>query len=303
MSKIKFDPEMQLRRDKAAILEGYITEYLFKKQFLDSKDPETYSHGWWIGKYKNRKFLFVFREKLNHLDNDIINRFKDDYNCWQVVNYNGVLRFYDIDNDEISFSKDDFLGMYNSLYKGKPSKATKEVSNKERQDRCIKFFNEHQLLDDIALERDFVDNFLSVHFSSIINVDYFTKNDEGKYCVIEVKFKTEKPNGNFGLNKGEINLFDELSSKGFTILHVILYKDRQHKDLTILDYIDSNDIEKYWFYHYFKIEDIVSYGVAPEETSHDGNSKQEYGNIPKDIILNDERKIEFNVDLSVPEDA
>ena len=40
--------------DKETILEGYVSEYLFEKQFLDSKNKD-YTHGVWIAQLFNNK--------------------------------------------------------------------------------------------------------------------------------------------------------------------------------------------------------------------------------------------------------
>ena len=42
MFEFPYHAKKQILRDKHALLEGYVTEHLFKPQFLDAKPPELY---------------------------------------------------------------------------------------------------------------------------------------------------------------------------------------------------------------------------------------------------------------------
>ena len=289
MAANSFNPIEQLKRDKHTLLEGYVTEHLFKKQFLAGRTKEKYSHGWWTGMLRGKRFLFILKNNLNNIDKEIINTFKKDYECWQVLYTNEGLRRFINDDYSESLSETDFFEIYKLERKQLPLKATSETSNNQRQNRCIEYFKNHQLLNEIAVERNFADDFLSVFFSSIINIDYFTKNENDELCAIEIKFKNETFDGYFGIDAGPISLLLEIRSKGIKVYHVILYKDRDHKDMSIFDYIEDTTIDKAWYIHNFEKEDIVGYSEAPEKTSVDGKKKQSFGQIRKEVVLNGRR--------------
>ena len=54
----------QILRDKHTLLEGYVTEYLYKTQFLESR-PQNYTCGWWSAEVGGQRFFFVVKEKLS----------------------------------------------------------------------------------------------------------------------------------------------------------------------------------------------------------------------------------------------
>ena len=66
MAADSFNPIEQLKRDKHTLLEGYVTEHLFKKQFLAGRTIEEYSHGWWTGMLRGKRFLFILKDNLNN---------------------------------------------------------------------------------------------------------------------------------------------------------------------------------------------------------------------------------------------
>lgn len=87
--------------------------------------------------------------------------------------------------------------------------ASKETRNSERQNQSINFFKGNKILKKIATERRFANNFLTVYFRGMINIDMFTKKNE-QINVIEIKYKYESRDGYFGVNTGQMKMFEFL---------------------------------------------------------------------------------------------
>ncbi len=287
MKILKFNPIEQLKNDKDTLLEGYITEFLFKNQFLDNADkPVPYSHGWWSGFLKGKRIVFVLRNNLSPLDKEIITLLKSKYECWQVTYDNGNWFFLD---EDLRLTKSDFLVIYSLRKQSNSSGTADETKSEDRQNKCIDFFQNHQLLSEIAIERKFVDDFLSVYFSFVMNIDFFTKNSEGNICAIEVKFKSESQGGYFGIGPGQLIWLKELSSQGIDIFYALLYKDAMHKDMTILEYLDDKNIEKAWYIHQIDTSDISGHAIGPKKTSINGKKQQPFEKIRKSAVLSNQK--------------
>ena len=56
---------------KETVLEGYVSEYLFEKQFLDSSNRE-YAHGIWTAKWGGLHLFFIFKQELSDIDKKIL---------------------------------------------------------------------------------------------------------------------------------------------------------------------------------------------------------------------------------------
>jgi hypothetical protein len=258
----------QLQKDKHTLLEGYITEDLFKKQFLFFDDI-MYTHGWWMGLIGNMKVFFIVKDQLNDLDYELTQVIPDP--CWQVILKERTLYF--IRNNEI-FSEYDFLSMLNLICLRDKMTASNDTRDIIRQQRCIDYFVRNNMETEIAMERYFVNNFLSVYFNGMVNVDYFTKNKKGLINVIEIKFKYESKDGCFGINTGQMNMFDYFKKLGFKINHFILYNHTKDMNLSILNFLNLPD-QKKWLYTSLDT-DNKNVGIAPERTSISGGFKQSY---------------------------
>lgn len=282
----------QLKRDKHTLLEGYVTEFLFERQFLKSRSGR-YTHGWWSGIINGERFFFVLKEQLSSLDQEVLTVLNTNYNCWQAIYKNGEWIF---GKDEMWYSQSEFLNKFNLVKRQAAVHATSDTTDIDRQNKCIDFFDANSIIICTAIERNFADDFLSVYFKGILNVDYFTKNKEGNLCVVEVKFKNESYDGVFGINIGEVALFTELRRMGFKVIHTILYKNRENKEMSIFDYLNSNTIEHAWYIGVFDEKDLDAPAVAPSKTSVDGKKNQYFYKLKKSkMIQNNNKKIlDFN---------
>lgn len=276
----------QLKRDKHTLLEGYVTEFLFERQFLKSRS-ETYTHGWWSGTINGKRFFFVLKAQLSSLDQEVLTALNTNYNCWQATYKNGEWFFC---KDEKWYSQIEFLNKLNLVKRQAAIHATSATTDADRQNKCIDFFDANNIIICTAIERNFADDFLSVYFNGILNVDYFTKNKEGKLCVVEVKFKNESYDDVFGINIGEVDLFIQLRRIGFKVIHTILYKNRENKEMSIFDYLKSNSIEHAWYIGVFDEKNLDAPALAPSKTSVDGKKNQYFYKLKKSKMIRDNYK-------------
>lgn len=261
----------QLMNDKYALLEGYVTEQLFFNQFLKNNSVP-HSDSWWVTSHENNMLLFVVKEHLNPLDIEIMSKFKHPNQCWQVYLKGEEFVFTNGEKivDEQSFVTELKLSKIRN-----PLIASDNTRDVKRQNRAIQFFKENNIIKEIAVERRFANNFLTVYFKTMINVDFFTKKNN-QYNVIEVKYKYESKDGYFGINTGQMHMFNSFIELGFSVYHFILYNYTKNKNLSIFGFLDLPSQNKNW--HYIKINDEITSGVgiAPEMTSVSGRFKQSY---------------------------
>lgn len=267
----------QLEKDKHTLLEGYVTEFLFQQQFLSLDSLHT--HGWWMGLINNKRMFFVIKDKLNDLDRDLIQSIPHFDQCWQVILKERTLYFA---NREEILDEGGFVLKNNLKPIRDKLKASDDTRNTIRQQKCIDFFVNHGLIKDIATERYFVNNFLTVYFGGMINIDYFTKDKKGNINVIEVKFKYESRDNCFGINTGQMKMFDYFKGLGFKINHFILYNHTRNMNTSIFGFLDLPE-EKYWLFTGINTDNNIM-AVAPERTSISGSFQQSYYKINKSDI-------------------
>lgn len=262
----------QILRDKHTLLEGYVTEHLFKTQFLESK-PQNYTSGWWSAEVGGQRFFFVVSEKLNDLDCTILKKLSKTYSCWRAYPRWNTWYFY---SGDLKLSMTQFIEKYCLQKTGKYQPATSETRDETRQNRCVEFFQTQGILRRIANERHFANFFLTNYFRSLVNIDFFVLRNNGNLSAIEVKFKFEARNGKFGINDGQFKLFELLEQAGMEVQHWILYNWTHDKDLSIFGFLELECAEKYWLRG--KIDTRVLRGrkTAPEETSVYGKKRQNY---------------------------
>lgn len=276
------DAKLQLKRDKHTLLEGYVSEFLFEQQFMKTRDLP-YTHGWWLGWHDGNPFIFIIKETLSDLDHEIILKLSSCYTCWQTWKANGQWYFY---KDGKTYDLNSFLHHLNITPKQNGLYATHATTDPIRQNKCIEFFEKHEIIHSIAMERNFADDILTVYFRNVLNIDYIIKNESGGITAVEVKFKNESYDGYFGINAGEVALFIKLRALGLKVLHCILYKTRNQKDMSIFDYLDCKTIPHNWYVSEFSEEELVGSSAAPQKTSVDGKKQQTFFKLPKDKMLN-----------------
>ena len=269
----------QLLKDKHTLLEGYITEHLFYNQFLKNNTiPST--DGWWTTEYKNNKLFFIVKEELCPLDEEIINLISPQHECWHVYLQQDKFIFK---NNNIKLFEEDFVSKYELFKIRNPMTASKETRNFNRQKQSINFFRENKILGKIAIERKFANNFLTVYFRGMINIDMFTKKNE-QINVIEIKYKYESKDGYFGVNTGQMKMFEFFMRLNFNVHHFVLYNFTRDMTLSIFGFLRLNSEPpniKEWYFKKLNVEEVYNEGIAPEMTSVSGNFRQTYFKIPK----------------------
>jgi len=269
----------QLLKDKHTLLEGYITEHLFYNQFLKNNTiPST--DGWWTTEYKNNKLFFIVKEELCPLDEEIINLISPQHECWHVYLQQDKFIFK---NNNIKLFEEDFVSKYELFKIRNPMTASKETRNFNRQKQSINFFRENKILRKIAIERKFANNFLTVYFRGMINIDMFTKKNE-QINVIEIKYKYESKDGYFGVNTGQMKMFEFFMRLNFNVHHFVLYNFTRDMTLSIFGFLRLNSEPpniKEWYFKKLNVEEVYNEGIAPEMTSVSGNFRQTYFKIPK----------------------
>lgn len=264
-----FFAKRQILKDKHTLLEGYVTEYLYENQFLARK-PDQYTSGWWSAEVGGKRFFFVVKEKLNDVDCAVMRILSRQFICWRAFPQKEKWLFH---NGDTHLDMSQFLAQFHLRKRGNSKLAEKETRDSVRQKRCVDFFERHQLLQKIAVERYFANDFLSVFFYSLVNIDYFVLRNNGQLTAIEVKFKFESENGKFGVNSGQYNLFTLLENNGFEVQHWILYNWTKDKELSIFGFLDE-DMEKYWLYGQIRTDVPRVKKTAPKETSVHGSKSQ-----------------------------
>ncbi len=289
------DARRLLLKNKHTILEGYITEYLYKQQFLNRAG--SFTDGWWVavtGQYE--RVFFVIKEALSETDYRVIAQIGPGRPIWMAFPRKEQWMFADISRatrpeagescsengirwmNEKSFAvKCGFLSELPLRQRGSFYGGTDE-----RQQKCPDFFENYSLLQPIALERHFADEVLPKYFRSAVNIDFFTTDNAGHICVEEVRFKFEDRSGSFGINVGQAHTFELLERLGFPIRHSILYNATKDRELSIFGFLSLQGQEKYWLRGPLTGFSDKTARIAPRETSHDGTRPQRYISFPKD---------------------
>lgn len=83
MENKKSYPEWKLSKVKHTILEGYVTEHIFEKQFL-KLTPEKFTSGWWSAIINDQRFFFLVSKTLNDVDRRVVEILSQKYPCWRV---------------------------------------------------------------------------------------------------------------------------------------------------------------------------------------------------------------------------
>ncbi len=266
--------ERQLLRDKHTLLEGYVTEYLFERQFL-LPEPDCYTGGWWSAVAHGQRYFFLVSDHLNAVDQAVLDTLSPHFPCYRAYPKDDTWYFYENGQGE-GIPMEQFLARCQLSAIRPVLKAAAGVRNSERQNRCIDFFASHGLLRKIAVERNFADDFLSVYFDAMVNVDFFTLRRDGRLSAVEVKFKYESASGKFGINVGQLQLFSLLESLGVQIQHWILYNDAHDKNLSIFGFLERSDLDRHWRYGLIPTDRIRERKIAPSETSVTGQNQQPY---------------------------
>lgn len=274
----------QLMNDKHNLLEGYVTEKLFYKEFVENNNIGS-SSGWWMAKSKeNETIFFIIKETLDENDLKIFLHINKIYTCYHVYQRNDDFYFSDLHQ---SISSGTMIIKHNLKMIRSSLNVKDSFKNEARQNKAIRFFKKHNILNEIALERYFANNFLTVYFPQMINIDLFTITKKG-INAIEIKYKFEAKNGTFGVNQGQFEMFKLLNHIGINTYHFILYNHTKNKNLCIFDFLNSENQKSWNYCNTAKISSVSLY-EAPEFTSLSGYKTQKYYQLPKNKFA--ERKV------------
>jgi len=122
------------------------------------------------------------------------------HQCWQVYLKRDKYIFL---RESKILTQEEFIDTFKLKRLWAPMVAAKYARNKERQIKSIEFFKKNGIIKKIAIERRFANNFLTVYFNRMINIDFLTKKNN-QFIIIEVKYKYESRDGYFGINKGQM---------------------------------------------------------------------------------------------------
>lgn len=278
-----------LKHDKPVVLEGMIVENIFIKDVIVKRDRlnlNNLSLGWWSVKFKNEFILFKMSDKpLTQTDIKVFQYLGKinirTYFC--KINENGDLKFADINKNIIEnnlYNFMDELEFKNLLGMKKVNEsldASKNLKDINRQYEVIDFFCRHNMLRDIAIQRYFANFFLTVYFNNLLNIDGFIMKDNNLY-IYEIKYKYVSRKNEFGINKGQAEVFKHFISKNISVINCILEKPKKDEKLTILNLMKNNELKlkTKWIYHYLNYDELNGIKEAPRKTSIDGKKTQKY---------------------------
>lgn len=134
------DAKQQLLKDKHALLEGYVTEYLFEKQFLRSQNGKYfsgYTNGWWSAGIGEHRFFFLVAPSLNNIDRRVIQSLAPQYEVWRAWPEKENWHFY---KGNLDLELKSFLHRFKLSPFRSGGKATATTRDIERQSKCLDFF-------------------------------------------------------------------------------------------------------------------------------------------------------------------
>lgn len=176
-------------------------------------------------------------------------------------------------------SEAEFKDRYHLRHKRSAFAVDDKFNKKDRQQRCIEFFEENGTLIETAEERAFADDFLCVYFHSTVNIDYFIWNSV-KLSLVEVKYKFETADNTIGLNSGAAQLFCYLEKRGIPIYNAILYNSTKNKNISVFELLDKTKGYVVWKMALLHDPSKYAENDAPEYTSIDGKKTQKYVSFP-----------------------
>lgn len=272
MFEDKSSAKKKIQQDKHTVLEGYVTEDIFRKQFL-AESPNTYTRGWWSAVANGQRFFFLVSEQKNDVDCDVMLKISGSSPCWRVYKDGKNWRFR---SGDTILDLPHFLKRYHIKKIGRPASTCEGVKNKERQDRCLNYLENNNMLRDIAIERDFGNFVLSSFFQYAVNIDFFAHVSDERLCAIEVKYKYGMPSGEFGMNIGQYQFLKELNLLGFEIYNIVLWNSTGNTNLSVFDFLDQPDIEKKWLCNHMEEFPDREVHTAPSKTEVYGRNGQKF---------------------------
>ncbi|WP_175991557.1 topoisomerase DNA-binding C4 zinc finger domain-containing protein [Bacillus sp. Marseille-Q1617] len=277
-----------LKRDKHKLLEGLVVEDLFMRDVILTQRWETWiSTGWWAinNTMKSSDYILFHVTDTPPSANDI-NIYKTLFIkqivVYHVILYNNSLYFLEINenilrqpiNNKDYIHESAFLSKNQLIPKNSVHIAQAETRDPFSQYRAIAYFERHDILKEVALQRYFANYFLTVHFEgSIINIDSLMNFSDG-LVAFEIKYKYPDRKGEYGINKGQSNLFQWLIKFEINIHHYIAQNPSHNKEIGIFELLTSQKLKSNFHWENIRLDKDELNGtvsIAPQETSIDGN--------------------------------
>ncbi|MFC5465957.1 topoisomerase DNA-binding C4 zinc finger domain-containing protein [Lederbergia graminis] len=306
-----------LKRDKHKLLEGMVVEELFNRDIIQKQKWENwFSKGWWAiqDPLARLPYLLFHVSENSPTESDLeIYRLliEKKFIIIHVKLINNNLFFLEINNQILNSGIRDnnyiheyvFLASYRLIKNRKVHLAEKEYRNSLLQDRTIMFFEQTTVLKEVALQRYFANYFLTVNFTGYpINLDGFIIFSDYGLSVLEVKFKYPDSNNNYGINKGQAQLFTWFLENNINIAHYIAQNPSGSKEIGIFEVLASQELKSNfcWEYHILNIEELNKEdSTAPKETSIGGNKKVRFKSIPANKFIKlDQFPVSYDLDLA-----
>ncbi|WP_421085617.1 hypothetical protein ACN5XJ_26565 (plasmid) [Priestia sp. MF3] len=281
-----------LKRDKHKLLEGMVAEELFKQDILKKDKIENRtSKGWWaIEDPLNRSEYMLFHvteDRPNKYDIEIYELLLElDILVTHVILQKNNFYFLEINKQILKsqLKEEDYVHEYLFLVNYGLIKyrsihlAEREHRDPFLQDRAIQFIEKQGILKEVAIQRYFVNHFLTVHFEGFpINLDGLMRARKG-LTVFEVKFKFPFPddlnNYYYGVNKGQVKLFKWLLQSNIHIYHYIAKNPGNKKTIGIFEVLSTSELKQnfYWEASFLNTSDLDNKDfIAPKETSIAGD--------------------------------
>jgi hypothetical protein len=306
-----------LRRDKHKLLEGMVVEELFME---DIANPNMWnpwmSKGWWSIRNPSEFHQFILFHVSSHLpstaDVEIYKLLLEkNVKCYHVLLVNNEFYFFDLLGHNLNtqidkshyISQSEFLKRFSSNPKNRDillaEESTRDIFN---QAKAISFFESQNLLEEVVLQRYFANYFLTVCLNAYpVNLDAFIIFEDG-LAVLEIKYKYPDSGGNYGINKGQAELFKWMLKLGFDVYHYIAANPTGKKEYGIFDVITSAKVKKecYWKYKKLTISDLTNnHATAPKETNIAGKEPVKYIPILASAFTNTQVLVGTHIDTSV----
>ena len=160
------DAEKQILQNKHTLLEGYVTEYLFEKQFPLALH-RNYTSGWWCAEIENKRFFFVVSESFNDVDQKMIQILSKQFSVWRAYPTGNIWFFY---SEESTLSLPQFVSRHHLYKRAKPHPAAELTRDLGRQMKCVNFFKSNNILRKIAIERNNAGRIDPIVFPSSISL-------------------------------------------------------------------------------------------------------------------------------------
>lgn len=248
----------RLGNRSSKILGGYVTEHMLLNAFMSSDMVCTKS--WWFSSANRKPFWFVEKTALSRLDHKICALLTENgHKCFQLYLEDGRWKIRQIETGPV-WTVDEFVEAFSLQKIGKSHKKCDPSAHERKMlEKCIAFYRQTGMLEDIQRSIQIEDLFLNQYFYTS-NIDLFFAKDvagELEPICLEIKFKDaffleEKGKNVMGVEEFQLrNIFSQIEECGMKVYVAILYdscRDRSHVESTnIFRYLES-EIPQEWLY-------------------------------------------------------